>query len=260
MAQGRRAGSAVRRYSGSGHGFGALPPITSGLVFFGDLTNPNTSVISGAVATYADSSGNGRNFTQGTALNRPTYTASDATFGGRPSMTFDGVNDYLVRTALVWPGTQMTAFCVVRPSATPVATRIFSARAGVISSVPIIFQTAFSVFSTLYANPAGTYTQRDTAYVIAAGTTVRLAVALDISNGATAVQQQYVNGAATGSVSLSGASSGAAFGSADYGIGASDIGTAPFAGSMTDCLVYSSSLSAAQVALVDAWLKWRNGL
>ena len=85
----------MRRYSGSGHGFGASPPITAGLVFFGDLTNPSTSVISGAVATYADSSGNGRNFTQGTALNRPNYTAQDATFGNRPSMTFGGATQFL---------------------------------------------------------------------------------------------------------------------------------------------------------------------
>ncbi len=252
--------SDVTRWMAIRRGRGPLPPIVSGLQFFGDLSSPSTSIVSGAVATLGDASGNGRHFPQGTVASRPTYNASDANFGGRPSMTFDGTNDYLVRTALVWPGTQMTAFCVVRPSSAPAGARIFSARAGVISSVPIIFQTTFGNFTTLYANPAGTYTWRDTTAVIAAGTTVRLAVALDISNGATAVQQQYVNGAATGSVTLSDASSGAAFGSADYGIGASDIGTAPFAGSMTDCLVYSSSLSAAQVAQIDAWLRWRNGL
>lgn len=252
--------SLAARWSAIRRGRGDLPPIVSGLQFFGDLSSPSTSIVSGAVATLGDSSGNGRHFTQSTVANRPAYNASDANFGGRSSMSFNGTTQFLSNASIQWPGTTLTAFAVVRPSSTPAETRIFGARPGAVASVPLIFQGATAAIVSTYGNPAGTYTQRSALAALSIGTTTRLAVTYDIATGSTAVQAQYVNGSASGSYTITAASSGASFGTAAYGIGASDLGGLPFAGSMVDLLVYSANLTASQVAQIDAWLRWRNGL
>ncbi len=49
----------------------------------------------GAVGTAYDRSGNGRDWTQGTAGNKPTV-AADARFGGAKAIVFDGANDRLL--------------------------------------------------------------------------------------------------------------------------------------------------------------------
>lgn len=58
-------------------------------------------VLSGSdVTTWADKSGIGNHLTDGgVSARRPAYSASDAAFGGRPSLTFDGVGEYLTDAA-----------------------------------------------------------------------------------------------------------------------------------------------------------------
>lgn len=57
-----------------------------------DLSTITTGSVN-AVATWADKSGGGRNFTQATAGSRPTYQTSS--FNSRPSINFDGSSDFL---------------------------------------------------------------------------------------------------------------------------------------------------------------------
>jgi hypothetical protein len=54
---------------------------------------------SGNVSVLRDSVGS-ENLIQNIGANQPIWNASDANFGAKPSMTFDGVNDYLVNTTL----------------------------------------------------------------------------------------------------------------------------------------------------------------
>jgi len=242
-------------------GRGPLPPIVSGLQFFGDLSSPSTSIVSGAVATLGDASGYGRHFPQGTAANRPTYNATDANFGGRPSMTFNGTTQFLSREALQWPGTSLTVFYVFR--ATGVAApdqRIFGARAGATSLAPLPAYLAGASLQAIIQNPAGVASNLWTllAGTVAANTTYRGCVTLDITSSS-AITSAYVNGAPSGSLAGT-ITPGAAFGSVAHGIGATDVGGNLFAGNVVDPIVYAPALTASQVAQVDAWLRWRNGL
>lgn len=65
------------------------------------------------VGTWADQSGNGNNFTQGTAGNKPLYKTG--IINGLPAVLFDGTDDFMSMTGA--PCSQpVTIFLVVQPS------------------------------------------------------------------------------------------------------------------------------------------------
>jgi hypothetical protein len=73
---------------------GFNPKTVSGLVGWWDPSDSATvTTVSGAVSQLNDKSGLGRNATQGTANNRPSYSG---TINGKNVMTFDGTNDFMV--------------------------------------------------------------------------------------------------------------------------------------------------------------------
>lgn len=60
-----------------------------------DAEDATTITLNGStVSQWSDKSGRGNNATQSTAANQPTYSATG--YGGKPSLTFDGINDSLV--------------------------------------------------------------------------------------------------------------------------------------------------------------------
>ena len=73
--------------------WGAQPP-TSGMVLWLKADAIKGLADGAAVTQWNDSSGNGRNFTQGTASKQPTYVASESDFGNKPAVRCDG-NDKL---------------------------------------------------------------------------------------------------------------------------------------------------------------------
>lgn len=89
---------------------GFNPKSISGLTFWLDANDSTTvTLVSGAVSQWSDKSGAAtpRNFTQGTANNRPTTT----TVNGKTAIKFDGVNDSLGNTTTDDPGNR-TVFAV----------------------------------------------------------------------------------------------------------------------------------------------------
>ena len=242
---------------------GDLPPVLDGLEFFGDLSNAGTSIISGAVAQLGDSSGNGRAAPQGTSMQRPSYTAVDSDFGGRPSMTFDGTNSNLSTTALLPSQNDATLVCVFKPTfAIPVVTT----SRGAMGIGPISSDGAFGLFApsgtsilrSRFENPAASITSRDSA-TIAQNSIYRVVSTFRPSTEASTVAPVvYIDGSVSSSASTIAATNGQTRNSA-IRVGSLNA-SSRWLGKIVDPIIYSRALSATEVALVDDWLKWRNGL
>lgn len=72
--------------------------IGSSLALWLDAEDTTTITLNGSsVSQWNDKSGNGRNVTQGTAANQPTYQA--AGLNSKPTLSFDGTNDFLLGTS-----------------------------------------------------------------------------------------------------------------------------------------------------------------
>jgi hypothetical protein len=239
-------------------GRGDLPPLVDGLEFFGNLSSPNTSIVSGAVATLGDSSGRGRHVTQATGTKRPAYNSSDANFGGRPSMGPDGVDDFLLAAAFAASsGNACTLVAVFRQGATGAnqnlmtfttaanGTRVYNASSG------LSLKAEFN-------NPANTATRRSATTALA--TTYRVFATFDATTGSTGVREIYLNNVEVSASEATAASNGGPLVSMDFSLFGNNGGTGLFSGTCVDPMVYSGRLSATEIARVDDWLKWRNGL
>ena len=75
-----------------------------------DANDSSTITIATGVSTWADKSGNGKNATQGTAANQPTYSSTG--FNSKPTIQFDGTNDSFDLTAVTQTSGQ-NVFAVV---------------------------------------------------------------------------------------------------------------------------------------------------
>ena len=82
------------------------PKTISGLTVWLKADAGITKDGSNLVSDWTDQSGNGNNFSQSTAGNKPTYTASAQ--NGLPAIVFDGTNDYLTTAATVTLGNYST--------------------------------------------------------------------------------------------------------------------------------------------------------
>lgn len=69
-------------------------------------------VTTGATFTWADQSGNGNNATQSTASAQPTVIASDAAYGGHPSLSFATANSQFLALASALPAQPLTLLLV----------------------------------------------------------------------------------------------------------------------------------------------------
>jgi hypothetical protein len=227
------------------------PPIRANLELFLDPSSPDTSVIAGAVAQLGDRSGKARHFTQSTGASRPTFNTSDALFGGRPSMSFDAVNDYLASSSFNL-GSALTIYTTMVPGAGTGRFLVSLTAPRVIQTQP----TATSVGAIL--NDGANATRRDIT-VTAGVAQVVTSVYKYTASGSSALPSLYVN-AVDSSSAVSTAYAATSPVASVWNIGGDSVSGSYFGGRMAGTLVYSEAHTAAQVALVTSWMKWRNAL
>lgn len=112
------------------------------------------------VSAWADQSAGAKHYTQGTGAAQPSYSASDATLGNRPSLTFDATDDYLqsalqlpapgTTPSLLWMILKQNAWTlnnnvvsgdgsiVIRQSSTSPQVRVFNGVLGPVSGLGVI--------------------------------------------------------------------------------------------------------------------------
>jgi hypothetical protein len=81
------------------------------------------------VGEWKDLSGNGHHVTQATNGARPTYRASEGP-NGKPTLVFDGTNDFLATSSHLWESDDITCFAVYRLDLTTRGAEILFARGG----------------------------------------------------------------------------------------------------------------------------------
>lgn len=259
MSNDRRLLPSRRAASIQGPVRNALPPITNGLVWCPDLLSPDT-VISGGVATLGDISGNSRHFIAPAA--KPTFTASDANFGNKPSMTFDGLTTYLTLAAGFPASSVATLYAVVQGlSGGAVFGRIVAAGSLITDAgaTGILLEGLDTLPAYVYRNPAGSNSERSV--TVTAASITRLCGVGNLAAGG-ALWTTYKDGAASGTNIASLATAGAALSTQAAAIGATSVGGmfAGFTAPRIPFLLYNTMHTAGEVAAVDAWLAARNGI
>lgn len=213
------------------------------------------------VSAWADQSGYGRNFSQGTSTKQPTYSSSDANFSNKPSISFDGSNDVLNTSANFSPNSTGTGISVA------IVYRSTDSGTGQILSMDYqVASTAGNVCS--YEGYANTDQYTITHYGNSSGgnATVknisatrsnvqRVISTFDASAGSTAPQYIYVNGTAGGSYSLQAAGNRGSWASSPWAVGARPVGNDFWVGKITCAMVFSRILTADEIATLDSWLQ-----
>lgn len=206
------------------------------------------------VSSWADQSGNGRDFTQGTAAAQPAYVSSGGA-KNRPYLDFDGVNDYLYRASGWSPTGAQTVIIVFKTDAAPspgVAAGILGisdAGTGQIDIENIVYSgyTEYNFRFSYGANLVGFSPLDFTNYS-------RWVISYNGSGSATPGNYtMYKEGASFGSLIASGGS--AAF-PAGAGIGFRlDTGVNFFDGKILEIIIYSDQKTGTDLANLVAYIE-----
>lgn len=110
----------------------------------------------GFVTTFYDQSGNGYNMTQGSATSQPQIVSSGSliTQNGKPSILFDGTNDYFAISSQRFSSSLMTSFYVTQNlSPYNYGGIITSKQAGIDNSSALDWDGGTGKLETIFMNP-----------------------------------------------------------------------------------------------------------
>lgn len=232
------------------------PNAVSGLLAW-YKSDKGVTLVSGAVDSWADQSGNGHTATAAASTNRPAYSN---TINGKTVLTFDGSSDYLTANALATHlngnDTPFSLLFAVKPATTTPSTfgNVFSAG----SSAGANYYHALSYRSDSYIGVGRRAVFPDSVDLSSSPTTytTNVQVLSMVFSGTTV--NVYVNGTAV--------ISAAALNVGTLGTNLNRIGIGAFVrntvvnyfqGDIAELCVYDSALSAANRAAIEFYLKSR---
>jgi hypothetical protein len=197
------------------------------------------------VSQWNDYSGNGNNLTSTVAGAQPTYTTSDAAYGGKPTLGFDGASKYMFRAALATPLNQPCTVIIVGQS-TQVGTQFFTDG----------FDGTNSIRVEALAGP--TLGLRATGSVVSGTANVLFPSIIGaVVNGVSSAL--YVNNP-TAPVSVATGNPGSA-GLVGITLGAAFTDSADFLnGKVAEVIVYNRALSVGELSLIYAYAAARYGI
>lgn len=218
---------------------GGAPPVTP-LTILGSLAwwvRADLGITTGTgVSAWADQSGNGVDFTQGTGSAQPALVAG--TINGQPAVSFDGIDDWL-SAAYVPPAPPMWYWLVFRPVTIVNGLTTFASGGGrhrlAHSTVNRLAMVNITSVNLLTATP-GAYARGE----------------ISFSNSLA----DYLK---VGSASVTGANAGANPGSAGFFLGSGASGVGPSRVEIAEAFGCVASPSAGQRADLDAYCTARYG-
>ena len=208
-----------------------------------------------AISSWADATGNGRTFTQGTASEQPTFVSSDADFNNQPLVHFDGSDALATTFDSDLNPNNMTVFVVATVDAddgnyhgivnnytTNKGWLLYARMSG--SHNYWQFRTGTGSGYTVLSAGSNTVVPNTPSIV-----TMKIAGS-DGAGGGTTTQTLHVNGASE-------ATSSAVYSKKTYSSSTpilGDVGSFELTGQMAEVIIYDRALSASETANVEAYL------
>lgn len=230
-------------------------PITSSLLFWVDLQNPNSIITGSRVQQMGDWSGNNNHFRQTNASIQPDYSGSDSNFGGLPSVVFNGVTQsFLVSVSQ----SQMasTFYAVFKINSYINSGRLYSAGSDPYDMIGFNTSASQNMFAQVYSNlPAGGNLTNRVSFVPSSSVT-RYGAVFDPPTNTNAVPRVIVNGVFTGSIVTATLVAGKSLSTNFHWLGTSAGGICPHI-NLVAAIGFSTQHTADEMALMDTWLQSR---
>lgn len=223
------------------------------------------TTVSGAVSQWNDKSGNGRHLSQPTAASRPAYQATG--LNSLPTLSFDGINDFLQNTSFSFGNSALTFYCVMQSSlpsgglgcvfiASPVPSNANQAS-------EFLYGNAVSGYQTITFKSPAINSSTSTPQIGASTTHLTTAqiVSTGYDGGGSSPSNHVfsVNGSA-----LTSTTSGPILfnnSEAGFSIGMRPLqGNVPFNGRISEIVFCASLLSSTTRQQVEGYLAWKWGL
>lgn len=196
----------------------------------------------------------GRSATQSTAANCPVL----ASYGGKPCLQFDGVNDGLATPSITWATDAVTIVAAIR--------KLSDAAVGIVAELgnpPVTSAGTFTFNAPGTLNPGYRFTSRGTAMGDAIAISGYPAPKTDVITGIGKISTDTSILRANGTqIATAATDQGltAAYQSAALNIGRRTSGSLHFNGYLFAMFAINRVLTATELALVENWAKSRAGL